>query len=452
MDTARIGREITATFRLLVTEERRLLGGAALTAIAYALWVGITGVALRYGTEAAGMAFSTTTWNSTTTLILGLGGFLWVILPAGVVTYLTGGALTNASGSVRQYYRFKHPSLLAVPFLLLFAIGLGAGVALGQIPVYLFGILSVFGLFALVRTIAVSYRVFSFSRPLLVKTFLFLSLALTAVTILVSAATVAGRDAILATVTSGITERLGTSAVETYLTESISLGGVTVPYLLGVSTLLPAVLSLLYLGLQFVAGLINRVQKPDVSRSKVRTGQRHPDFAKPVSTSSSNSRSTRVKSSSSGASTQTAANGGSSSSAGSSTATSSSSTTSTASTSSDSSGQSTTTTADTESTSSTESQSGVAGTDDDEATSDDTSHTKVFTPPADDEDDDSGEISADEFESLVPENDDSGGTTESETAVVQEKSGYRCPSCDDRFDAGASFEFCPTCGSELEEE
>jgi rRNA maturation endonuclease Nob1 len=66
------------------------------------------------------------------------------------------------------------------------------------------------------------------------------------------------------------------------------------------------------------------------------------------------------------------------------------------------------------------------------------SHTKVFKPPSGDD------LDVDDGAS------DASTTSSEETAVVSE-SGYVCPSCEDRYGADASFDYCPTCGSELEE-
>jgi RNA polymerase subunit RPABC4/transcription elongation factor Spt4 len=77
----------------------------------------------------------------------------------------------------------------------------------------------------------------------------------------------------------------------------------------------------------------------------------------------------------------------------------------------------------------------VADAPDDEDDEDDVSHTKVFKPPSDDD-----------FDSPSTE---ASETTSEDTAVVSED-GYVCPSCEDRYGADASFDYCPTCGSELE--
>jgi hypothetical protein len=284
-----------------------------------------------------------------------------------------------------------------------------------------------------------SYRVFSLSRPRLVELFVFLALAVAAVGIPVSAASVTGRQAIVDAAAAGIGASLGTSAVETLLLGSTTIAGTTVPYLLGAMAAVPTGLALLYGVVQVVVGGIQRVQKPEVPQKEIRAGQRHPNFARPTYGDSSE-RSTNV-------SRTSASDGGSSvasptSGSGDSGAT-DSATTSTTATASGSAADAGTDTADDTDTDDVDDGTDEGEDGDDEF--DDANHTRVFTPPAD-----GGDVDFDAGTDTTAAG-GSGSTAGGEETAVVSESGYRCPSCDDRFDADASFRFCPTCGSELEE-
>jgi len=432
MDTARIRREFGASLRLLATGERRLLAGAVALALGYAVWVGATGAALNFGLSLGDQPTSIAAWEATGTASLALLLGLWILVPAGAGTYLTSRALTNANGNIHQQYRVRHPFLLAAPFLIIVVAGLAGGVVLGTLPAALLAILGAVSLYALVRTVAASYRVFSLSRPLVTYAFLFVSLSATAVALPVSAATVTGRQAVVDAAAAGIGSRLGTSAVETVLTGSTTVTGVTVPLLLGTVVVLPAGLSVLYFAIQGVVGLVNRARSPEVRGAQLRTGQRHPDFAKPSYDGGASGATSQSGAKSGSSSTDTAARGSATAtqSTGSATATSTStSTTSAGSTTSN--GGSEAAGAET---------SSADATDDE----DEVSHTKVFKPPSDDDFEMGSADAAGGGDSTDP-----GGTASESTAVVSED-GYVCPSCNDRFGGDASFDYCPTCGSELE--
>jgi hypothetical protein len=423
MDTARIRREVGASLRLLATGERRLLVGALALVLGYAVWVGATGAALNFGLNVGDQPASVAAWQATSTLVLALLLVFWILIPAGVGTYLTSRALTNANGNIRQQYRVHHPFLLAAPFLAIVVAGVATAIALGTLPAAVLAVLSACSLYALVRTVAASYRVFSLSRPLLTYTSLFVSLAATAVAIPASAATLTGRQAIVDAAAAGLSNKLGTGAVETFLTGSTAVAGTSVSLLLAATVVLPAGSSILYFATQAVVGVVNRARDPEVRGAQLRTGQRHPDFAKP----SYDDTASAPRSQSASASTPT--NGTvTTKPSGSTTATSASSNGKTSATATDSVAETT--------------ASDEPADDADETDEDDVSHTKVFKPPSDDD-----------LEMESPEapggGGSVGGTTGENTAVVSED-GYVCPSCDDRFGADASFDYCPTCGSELE--
>lgn len=432
MDTARIRREFVGAIRLLGTDELRLFGGALAVAVGYAVWLGATGAALNFGLGLGEQPLSASAWQATSTGTLAAVVVLWVVLPAAVVTYLVDRAVTNESGNISEHYRFKnHPFLLVVPVLILYGAGVGAAVAVGQYTAAILGVLSAVGLFALVRTVAASYRVFSFSHPRLVELFLFVALAVDAIAIPISAATLTDRQGIVEAAATGLGNKYGTTAIETAVTGSRTVTDLTIPYLLAATALTPVALTLVYFVLQSIVGLARRVQSPNMRRDRLRTGQRLPEFAKP--NHGGENRETVPKTSVPSSSTeQSSATSGTQSSGGSTTTNTSTTSTNGNTTAANSSATNTTTADSQADTSSADSQADTSDDDTDEDA--EVSHTRVFKPPSDDD-----------FEM-----DASTGTAGEDTAVVSED-GYVCPSCDDRFSADASFDYCPTCGSELEE-
>ena len=423
MDTARIRRELSGSIRLLWAGERWLWRGAVAVLAGFVLWVGATGAALSYGAEFAGRPLSVTGWSATTTVAFATVTVLWVVAPAALVAALVNRYVTNVSGNVHTQYRVEHPVALVAPFLSLFALGAAGAVALGDVPAALAAGLVAVGLLALVRTLAYSYRVFSFSTPLAVQFALFASLAVTAVSLLAGAATVAGRRAVVDDAAAGVADLLGSPTVADVLTGTTTAGPVTVSTLLGLAAVLPAGLATCYVLVQNAVGLVDRTRRPDVPRSQLRTGQRYPEFARPVAEQSGGTQ-TRPETDVS------ATNGGTAPAAD-------------------------TTAAADDPDPAAAAESGPAdadvpddtdgGTDDSgaDAGDDDVSHTKVFTAP------DDGQFDAD-----VPGVDDSPGGG-GDTAVVggaDSGDGYRCPTCGDSFTSDTNFAYCPTCGTELQAE
>ena len=398
MDTSRLRRELLGSVRLAATGERRLFGGAVAVAIAYVVWLVVTAVVLHSGFDVGVQPASPAAWEAVSPLALALGGVLWVLVPAAAVTALAARAVTDANGDVRQQYRLTHPFALVAPVLVVYGLCLAAGLVLGELSTTLLTALTGLGLFSLVRTVAASYRVFSFSRPRLTYAALFVSLAVAAVAFPVSVAQAAGRQASVEAAATGVGNTLATDAVEILLTGTATVADVAVPVLLGLSAFVPVASALGYFILQFAASLVHRLRRPSVRGAQLRTGQRHPDFAKPTYDRPS----TTVDAADSSASNSPTDHG---TSAG---------------------GEQTPDGAG-------DADDG-GGTDvetaDEDGDTDDETHTKVFTPPGDDE-----------F--------DATAATEAET-VVDAETSYVCPSCQDRFGADASFDYCPTCGSELE--
>jgi hypothetical protein len=407
MDTGRIRRELVAAVRLPATEERWIVAGTLVALVAWGLWVAATGAALNYTAAFAGIPITVEPWTTTTTVALAVTAVLWVLAPAAVVAYYLTRYLTNPHDNIAQHYRLQHPLLLVLPPLVLFAAVAGAGIAREAISGPVASVLLLLGILVLVRTVAYSYRVFSFSVPWLTQAFVFLTAVVVGITLLVSGAVLAGRQAFVEHAASGVGDLLGVDGVVALTMGSTTVGGVTVPTLPGIAAGLPVALSVLYLAVQILAGLIARLRKPDVPRSDLRTGQRYPSFAHPRSDSQDGSggdeasleqEHDQAASSASGADSGTQ-------------------------------------------------ESGPAGTSDGTTAGADVAeapgHTKVFTPP------DAEGTPNDSASGGAIDADDSGDNGR-ETAVVADASGYACPSCGDEFPADVDFAFCPACGTELE--
>ncbi|WP_340101123.1 hypothetical protein [Salinibaculum salinum] len=429
MDTARIRRELTDSIRLLWARERWLWSGVLAVLLGYVLWVGATGAALNYGAEFAGVDLSVTAWSSTTTAVFATVLVLWILVPAAVVTSLVDSRVTNVSGNVHTYYRVEHPVLLVAPMLALVAVGVGAAVAVGDVPAALAGALVAVGLLALIRTVAYSYRVFSFSAPLLVQLCLFVSLAVCSVALLTGAGIVAGRRGFVEAAAAGVGDLLGTGGIVAVVTGTTTVGPVTVSTLLGLTAALPVGFAVGYILLQSAVGLVSRARNPDVPRSQLRTGQRYPEFAHPISEQSSGGDSSRPTPD--GETREDIDQRGNQR--------------------DDAAGSPDTDTAVPTATDTTNDT-----TDD----ADDVSHTKVFTAP-DEGDFDSdvpgvGDVaSVDTAADSTQTADETavvGGGTESRDGSSSDGDGYRCPTCAESFDTDTSFAYCPTCGTELQPE
>lgn len=280
MDTGTLRDELVASIRLPVGEERWLAGGAVAVLIAYGIWVGATAAALTFGVEFAGRSLTIEPWTTTTTAAFGVGVVAWVLVPAAVVTYGVSRALTNVSGNIARCYRFDHPSLLVLPPLALFGVVGGVGIVRGTVSTPLAAVLVVAGALLLVRTVAYSYRVFSLSVPELLTVFVFISALVVAVALLTGAAALAGQPALFGRALEGVEGLVGIDL--TWLNGSTTLGSVTLPTLQGLAAGVPAALSVLYLTVQTLTGVVFRLWAPDVPRSNLRTGQRYPRFARPT--------------------------------------------------------------------------------------------------------------------------------------------------------------------------
>jgi len=399
MDTDRLRRGLTISVRTVVTREWRLFAGMLLAICGYGLWVGATGAAISQFAAFANISTAVDPWTGETTGIAGLVLFLWIVLPAIVATWLVDREVTNVSNNLEEYYRIT-PLLLLVPPVLVLAVGLAVLAVVGTGPVL--AVVLVAALFFQIRTLTYSYRVFSFSYPRLQQLSLFVTSTVMLLTVLVEGAVAAGREAYAVDAVTGFGDLLGVAGFGDLVAGTATAGDLSVRPLLGVAIATPLVLGGGYVLVQSVVGLLVRLRGNEIPRSKLRTGQRYPEFARPTTT-----RQSSLSSSSSASDRPTATDGpqGTASTAGAAGKTDSQATTDVTEHGA----------ASADSTTHPDKQSAGESDDDEDVT-----HTRVFTPAATD---DQTKIGADD-------------TPEAE-----------CPFCEAALSAGADS--CDNCGASL---
>jgi len=142
--------DLASSFRLTVTDEARLLGGGLLALVVYAVWVGLSGAALVFGADALNVPLSPEPWTGAKTGLVTVALVSWMLVPAGVATWLLVGQLTNESGNIVQRYRYRHPGVLLAPPAVLLAVAPAATVGLPGPPWPVFVLLVFAGLFLFV--------------------------------------------------------------------------------------------------------------------------------------------------------------------------------------------------------------------------------------------------------------------------------------------------------------
>ncbi|SFS02804.1 hypothetical protein SAMN05216559_2692 [Halomicrobium zhouii] len=394
-------RELADSFRLVTGDEQWCLRDLLVGVVAAAVWIGGTGALAIQVADVLGVPLGLGVGESPSPLAVGLFAVLWLAVPAVAVTVRIRRRTLNLRGNVEQYYRFEHPAALLAPPALLVVVAVVVGMALGGFPSSVSLVLLPVGLFALIRTLAFSYRVYSFSHPLVVHLFV----AVSTTVALASALAAVG----MATGQGQFTERvLRAAGLPSWVLGTVSVEGVVVSGVAVVAAL-PVGLALAYVLVQTVVSLAVRLVEPDVDRSSMRTGQRYPPFldsTTPVGTSVDSS----------------------DSSAGSTGTDTDASTADRGPTESDGDG--------------TDSEDSVESDDEGEDL-DDVSNTRVFTPPADDGDGGFGSSTAGETRS-VP------GTDDEVTSSTG--GGSRCDACGETFSMETDVRFCPNCGTALDGE
>jgi len=287
MATGTVGEEVWKSVRLVWREELWLPAGVPIAAVAYALWIGLTGAAVTFLAASVAGPLTVRPWTGLTDLVVATLALLWIVGPAAVVTLLVRDRITNVRGNLATGYRLRHPSLLLVPPAAVLAAGLVALAWLGSAPAVVLAVLVVGAVWFVVRAMAYAYRVFSLSIPVVGQVVAFLAAILGAVAVLTLGSQVVGRGGLIEGVATGLAARTGVEAVGTVPNGTAVLVGVAVPVVVWAVVTVPVVAAAGYVGVQTLGGLAVRVRQPTVRRPELRTGQRYPAFARPTASVSS---------------------------------------------------------------------------------------------------------------------------------------------------------------------
>lgn len=423
--TGRRQRELAESFRLFAGDEQWFLRDVLVGVVGFVVWVAGTGALAAHVASAFGIPLGLAGGETPSVVAIALFAVLWLVVPAVAVIVRLRHRALNLRGNVEQYYRFDHPSaLLAPPALLVVVVG-AIAVVLGAFPWYFTLVMIPVSLAFLVRTLAFSYRVYSFSHPLIVQALVALSTVALIASAFAAVGTAMGRPSL-------VDQVLRTTGLPAWITGTVSVEGVTVS---GVASaaLLPVVLATTYVLVQAVVALGVRLLKPDVDRSRMRTGQRYPPFlpaATPVQTSVGPANADDAPDVGGDGSTADAA------------------------------------TASTDDAAGTEDVGGDEPDDPAEDDLDDVSNTRVFTPPADDGDagfdagsptgagstTDAGSVTDTGSTADVPDATRAvPGTDADEGASARDEREY-CEACGESFSVDTAVRFCPNCGVALEGE
>lgn len=282
----RLRDDVIDSFRLVVRTEWwvavDLLAGLA----GYAVWVAGSAA---LGLQVASLAdYPVAPGGVPTTPVLGLIALLWLILPAAVGVARVRSRVLNIRGNVDQAYRFDRPAALLAPPALVLAFAAAAAVAMDAVEPLLFLVLVPVTLYLLVRTITYSYRVYAFSHPLVLYAALFATLVVQAAVLLLYLGMTTENEAV-------VTATVDSLGLPIDPLGSTDLGVLTTPTGLGGAVALPLAVTGAYLVAQTIAALIVRVREPTIRPSRVRTGQRYPEW---LDVASNGSRSRRASASS----------------------------------------------------------------------------------------------------------------------------------------------------------
>lgn len=280
MDT--VGEEVRKSWRLAWRQELWLPVGVPIAAVAYALWVGLTGAAVTYLAGAVAGSLTIDPWTGLTDLVVAMLALLWVVGPAAIAAVLVRDRVTNVRGNLATGYRLRHPLLLFLPPVVLLGVGVAGLATVGEtVPVL--AVLVVGAGWLPVRTVAYAARVFSLSMPVVGHAVAFLTATAAAVAGLVLAAGAIGRGALVDAVATGLAARTGVDGVAGVAGGTVDVGGAALPATVAALVAVPVGLSAAYVAVQLVGSAVARVVKPTVRRPELRTGQRYPGFARPAS-------------------------------------------------------------------------------------------------------------------------------------------------------------------------
>lgn len=280
------GDDVWTSLRTLWREERWLPLAVPAAALSYALWIGATGAATSFLTEAVDGPLTIEPWTSTTTLVVVVLAFLWVLVPALLATLVVVDRVTNRNNNLRHGYRLRHPLVLLVPPAALLAAGYAVLVWTGEATWPLLAVLVAGAVWTVVRTLAYAYRVFSLSLPIVGWAIVFVTALVGTVATLVEGAIAAGREATVTVVATGLAELTGVESLATLHVETVAVDGATLPLLSAAVVAVPLGLSAAYVGSQLAWSVLVRLWRPTVRRPELRTGQRYPAFARPTADAS----------------------------------------------------------------------------------------------------------------------------------------------------------------------
>ena len=410
--TGRRRRELAESFRLVARDEQWFFRDLIVGVLAFVVWTAGTGALVAQVGRALALPVGPGTAGPPSPLAIATFAVLWLFVPAIAVVVRLRSRMLNLRGNVEQYYRLDHPAALLAPPALAVALVVAIAAAIGAFPWYFALVMVPVGLAALVRTLAFSYRVYSFSHPLFVQAVAALSTVVLVGSVLAALAAATGRSSLVAQV-------LMTAGFPAWITGSVSAEGVSISGTAAASVL-PVVLASAYVFVQTAVALGVRVARPEVDRSRTRTGQRYPPFLASATPMETAVRPTGTEDDSGGRDDAATADSG------------------------------TGTTGD--------SGAGVGdgGAIDrpaDDEDLNDVSNTRVFTPPADDDagpdfgpgsTTDGGLASNDDSDTrAVPAADDDSSTAERRE---------RCGTCGESFTVDSPVRFCPSCGAALDGE
>ncbi|MEF8854136.1 MAG: hypothetical protein V5A24_01365 [Haloarculaceae archaeon] len=284
MDARTIPRQLWQSIRIAYSDERWLLAGLVAVAIGYPIWVGVTGIAVLVMGDFVGVSLSLDPWTAQTSALAVVLAAFWVVAPGAVATHLVVERLRNPNDNIKTCYRLRHPLALFLLPVIFLVLGVGITVATGSVLGE--AVLVLGSMYLAIRAAAYAHRVFALSFPLLAEAILFLALSGFGIFLLATGSIGAGRKQVVVDVAPGIAALVGAPALANYADGVVALGSVDLS-MLAATVVVPALLpTLAYVALQIGVSVVQRLRKPNVKRSSLRTGQRYPVFAHPTTGSS----------------------------------------------------------------------------------------------------------------------------------------------------------------------
>lgn len=277
-----VGEEAWKSWRLAWRQEWWLPLGLPIVAVAYALWVGLTGAAVTFLAAAVGGSLTVDPWTGLTDLLVVVLSLLWVVGPAALAAVFVRDRVRNVRSNLATGYRLRHPLLLFLPPAVVIGVGAAGLATVGAtVPVLL--VLAAGAVWLPVRNVGYAARVFSLSLPAVAHAVTFLTGAAASVAGLMLAAGTLGPAGVVENVADGLATRTGVGSIADLAGGTLTVGGTAVPTSVAVLVAVPVGFSAAYVAVQLGASAVTRIRKPTVRRPELRTGQRYPAFARPTS-------------------------------------------------------------------------------------------------------------------------------------------------------------------------